>query len=61
MPNDYSIEIHQYLTEKIAENERFVKQRGGKSPFHEGQLDELRWIRQYLAEHIDLKDFTYYE
>ncbi|MGW8194662.1 MAG: hypothetical protein ACWGOX_10400 [Desulforhopalus sp.] len=60
MPNDYSIEIHKYLTEKIAENERLLKQRSEKSPFYEGQLYELRWLRQYLAEHIDLKDFTYY-
>lgn len=60
MPNEYSIEIHNYLSKKIAENERLLKARGGNSPHHKGQLDELYWIREYLAEHIDLKDFAYY-
>lgn len=60
MPNDYSIEIHRYLSKKIAENEEHLRLNGHNAPFHQGQLDELRWIREYLAEHIDLKNFTYY-
>lgn len=60
MPNEYSVEIHEYLTKKIAENQQLLKEQGGNSPIARGQLEELYWIRDYLAEHIDLKGFTYY-
>lgn len=60
MPNEYSVEIHAYLTNKIAEHEQVLKEHSGNSSRSSGQLEELYWIREYLAEHIDLKDFTYY-
>lgn len=60
MPNEYSVEIHDYLTKKIAEHEQIIKELGDNSHKSRGQLEELYWIREYLAEHIDLKDFTYY-
>ena len=60
MPNDYSIEIHNYLTEKITEAERALVENSVASLKQEGQIDELLWLRKYLRKNIDLKDFTYY-
>lgn len=60
MANEYSVEIHQYLTEKIEAAEKSIEEKlEGKTHF-QGQIDELLWIRRYLSENIDLKDFTYY-
>jgi len=60
MPNEYSVKIHNYLTEKIAEMEKAAAREDGQAPFYRGQLEELHWLRDYLRENIDLKDFTYY-
>ena len=60
MPNEYSIEIHRYLKLKIDEAEKILKKNGREDPNVLGRLDELRWIRKYLADNIDLKDFIYY-
>lgn len=61
MPNDYSVAIHNYLTCKIAEAEQAVKLGDQSTAAHaRGQLEELQWIRRYLQENIDLKNFTYY-
>jgi hypothetical protein len=60
MPNEYSIEIHRYLKEKIAEAEKIIEKSVMKDPNAQGQLDELLWIRKYLSDNIDLKNFTYY-
>jgi hypothetical protein len=60
MPNEYSVEIHNYLTQKIIEAEKAVASKGERSACYQGQLDELYWIRAYLRENIDLKSFIYY-
>ena len=60
MPNAYSVEIHDYLTQKIIEAEKTIASGSPQSPYYEGQLEELHWIRSYLKEHIDLKNFIYY-
>ncbi len=60
MPNEYSIEIHRYLNHKIAEAEKIIEENGVKKSNVQGQLDELLWIREYLSNNIDLKNFTYY-
>ena len=60
MPNEYSVKVHDYLTEKIREAERGIARGDEQSPFYRGQLAELQWLREYLKEHVDLKDFTYY-
>ena len=60
MGNEYSIEIHRYLSAKIAEAEALIQRRPENSPEPRGQLEELQAIRKYLSENIDLKDFTYY-
>jgi hypothetical protein len=61
MPNDYSVEIHKYLSAKIREAEQAVKLGDQDTAAHaRGQLAELQWIRKYLQENIDLKNFVYY-
>jgi hypothetical protein len=61
MPNDYSVEIHKYLSDKIREAEQAVKLDNQQTAAHaRGQLEELQWIRRYLQENIDLKNFVYY-
>lgn len=60
MPNEFSVRIHNYLTEQITAAEKAVASEDEHSPFYRGQLEELHWIRNYLKEHVDLNDFTYY-
>jgi hypothetical protein len=65
MANEYSIEIHNFITSNIASAsdnlEKSIKTGEQKEQaYWQGQLDELTWIRKYLKEHVDLKDFIYY-
>lgn len=60
MANEYSVEIHNYLTEKIAEAEKFIEENVVNNENTQGQIKELLWIRDYLRNNIDLKDFIYY-
>ncbi len=61
MPNDYSVAIHKYLSDKILEAEQAIKLGDQDTAAHaRGQLEELQWIRRYLQENIDLKNFVYY-
>jgi len=65
MPNEYSIEIHNYITAQIRlhEQERANIDDGGTNEeivYIQGKLDELHWLRRYLADNVDLKDFKYY-
>jgi hypothetical protein len=60
MANEYSIEIHKYLNEKIAEAEKVIEESVVDNPYYRGQIEELHWIRKYLSDNIDLKDFSYY-
>ena len=60
MPNEYSVEIHKYLRDKIAAAEKVIKENEADNPNIQGQIVELLWIRGYLGDNIDLKDFTYY-
>lgn len=60
MPNEYSVEIHKYLREKIVAAEKVIKESEVDTPNIQGQMVELQWIREYLGDNIDLKDFTYY-
>lgn len=58
MPNDFSIEIHNFLSAKILEAEQRLAE--GDDPFVRGRLAEFLWIRSYLQENFDLKNFVYY-
>ena len=60
MANEYSIEIHNYITMKIEAAQKAIELAEDQSPYHQGQLEELYWIRKYLKENIDLNTFTYY-
>ena len=60
MPNDFSVEIHNYLTLKIAEAQKGIARNDERSSFFRGQLEELCWIRTYLKQNVDLKNFIYY-
>ena len=59
MPNEYSVEIHDFISRKITE---IAQQQDAphQSQYLQGRLTELQWLREYLGEHIDLKNFTYY-
>ncbi len=66
MPNEYSVQIHDFITDKI---EAARKQIGHadetkdliRKSYWQGQLDEFYWLRSYLKEHIDLNNFIYYQ
>ena len=65
MPNDYSIAIHDHISGMIesARNALETAHNNGDITAESscrGQLDELCWIREYLKNNIDLKNFTYY-
>ena len=60
MPNEFSVEIHNYLTQKITQAQEAVALENDQSAFYQGQLEELLRIREYLKENIDLKNFTYF-
>ena len=65
MTHQYSVEIHRYISDKIAaaadQKKRAEKTNDlDSSRFYEGQLYELIKIREYMAEKIDLKTQKYY-
>ena len=65
MANQYSVEIHQYISEKIAEAKKNKEIAEGQQDhpseqFYAGQLRELNKIREYMAAKIDLKTQKYY-
>ena len=65
MANQYSVEIHKYISDKVAiAASRKKEAEAANDPttrrFYEGQLFELDKIREYLAQHIDLKTQKYY-
>ena len=65
MTNQYSIEIHNYISDKIktAEDEKKLAENRNDLPlkrYYAGQLQELFEIREYLARTIDLKTERYY-
>ena len=66
MPNEYSVQFHDFITTEI-ENARTLRSEAEQAgddqnlSYWSGQLEELNWLRAYLKEHVDLKDFTYYK
>ena len=66
MAHVFSVEIHDYLSEKILQAEQGKKtaeQENEKESrlYYEGQLLELKTLRQYLTDNIDLKTQKYYK
>lgn len=65
MTNQYSIEIHKYISEKISVVEDQIKQAKELNDperlrFLEGQLSEFFKFREYMHEAIDLQTQEYY-
>lgn len=65
MAHVFSVEIHDFLSKKILlaeENKKVAEQENNEDNrlYHEGQLLELKTLRQYLTDNIDLKTQKYY-
>ena len=65
MAHEYSVEIHQYITDKIESAGKLKKEAQAQNDretmqFYEGQLHELLAIREYLSAKVDLKTQKYY-
>jgi hypothetical protein len=65
MANEYSVAIHNYISDKIAAAEKSQKDAEKKNDsaaarYYGGQLRELTDIRRYMVEKIDLKTQKYY-
>lgn len=60
MPNEYSVEIHDFISQEISEINRQLEHHVNQDQYLKGRLTELLWLRDYLGEHIDLKNFNYY-
>ena len=65
MANEYLIEIHNYISEKIigAQNRKDVAKANNElesQRFYEGQLIEWHYLRTYLTETVDLKTQKYF-
>ena len=65
MANQYSMEIHSYISKKIAsalQNKKTAEEQNNvfQTRYFDGQLHELYAIRKYMAKKIDLKTQTHY-
>ncbi len=65
MANEYLIDIHNYISERIASAETQKKESNAGADleakrFYEGQLEEWRQMRSYLASKVDLKTQKYF-
>ena len=65
MANEYLIDIHNYISEKIdgvqkRKDEASAKDELESQRFYEGQLKEWHHLRTYLAEKVDLKTQKYF-
>ena len=65
MAHDYSVLIHDWLTQKIdiAETEIKTAHKDNESEkilFFQGHLEELIFLRKYLTDQIDLETQNYY-
>lgn len=63
MAHEYSVQIHDWITTRLKEIELKFKTAGqddGRAYF-QGQIRELKEIRKFLTEKIDLDTQKYYE
>jgi len=65
MPHAFSVEIHDYLSNRILQarealGKTVTESNQSLEPYHKGQLLELEIMRQYLTENIDLKTQKYF-
>jgi hypothetical protein len=65
MANEYAVAIHNFISEKVAaaqKNKKIAETQKdlASTRYCEGRLHELKTIRQYLTDKIDLKTQRYY-
>ena len=65
MANEYSVKIHNYISEKITEAQQAKKASETENDqetyrYFEGRLHELLNLREYMKAKIDLKTQKYY-
>jgi hypothetical protein len=65
MANEYLIDIHNYISERLASVANKKKEADADADleskrFYEGQLEEWRQLRSYLASKVDLKTQKYF-
>lgn len=61
MAHEYSVHIHDWLKDKINKVEAQLKNADStEQHYYSGQLEQLREIRQYLTDRIDLDTQQYY-
>jgi hypothetical protein len=65
MANEYLVEIHKYISERIVSAENNQKNADADNDpesrrFYEGQLHEWLKMRTYLANKVDLKTQKYF-
>ena len=63
MANEYLIDIHNFISKRLAaaENKKKAADADIESQrFYKGQLQEWRQMRRYLAEKVDLKTQKYF-
>jgi hypothetical protein len=65
MANEYLIDIHNYISERLASVENKKEEADANNDlesklFYEGQLEEWLEMRSYLASKVDLKTQKYF-
>ena len=65
MANEYLIDIHNYISDRLVSAENKKKEAeadadSASSRFFEGQLEEWRQMRNYLVSKVDLKTQKYF-
>ncbi len=66
MAHEYSVRIHDWISEKIEAARHEIKlakkhNDSGTARYFDGQLQELSDIRQYLTDQVDLETQKYYK
>jgi hypothetical protein len=65
MANEYLVEIHKYISEKIVSAQSLRDEANANNEmesfrFYEGQIEEWQHMRAYLAERVNLKTQKYF-
>ena len=65
MTHEYSIQIHEWISKKKGSIQKEIKKSDAsnnteKEAYFNGQLLEIKRIRKYLTENIDLTTQTYF-
>lgn len=66
MAHQFSVEIHNYLTESLDETRRLLAKAEAEKDaagvrFQEGRIEELLFFRRQMSEKYDLKNQKYFK